>query len=272
MLSPSQQAKIGAKDIKLLYQPSPHSHKGDNGKLLIIAGSQKYHGALFLAAKIASKIVDLVYISSIPENNQLIKKLKSDLAEFITVSHQEIDSQIKDVDCVLIGPGLGVSQSTEKLVNNLLKRFPEKKFILDADALKVVDKKLLNEDCIITPHRQEFKTLFGQSATQKSVKAMARKYGCIIVLKGQTDFVISPNQFKINKTGNAGMTKGGTGDVLAGLISALACKNNLFLSACVGVYLNGLAGDRLKKKVSYYYNASDLVEEIPKVMKRLLSL
>lgn len=261
---------ISSKIIKSLHRPSPGSHKGDNGKLLIIAGSEKYHGALLLSAKIASKIVDLVYVSSVRENNELIKKLKSKLCEFITVTRQEIKKQVKNVDCVLIGPGLGVSQESKRLVNNLLKKFPKKKFVLDADALKVVDKKLLNKNCIVTPHSQEFKTLFGKNATKETVKEMTKKYGCVIVLKGQIDYVASPIQCKVNKTGNQGMTKGGTGDVLAGLIAALACKNELFLAASAGVFLNGKAGGGLKRKVSYYYNASDLVEEIPKVMKIML--
>lgn len=259
--------KINLAEIKSLLKPKANSHKGDNGKLLIIGGSRKYHGAPILAAKIAGKIVDLVYFSSVPENNSLVKKMKAKLCEFITVTHNEINRQIKEVDAVLIGTGMEVSQKTKKLVNGLLKKFSYKKFILDAGALRVVDKKLLNKNCLITPHHQEFKALFGTPATAKSVKKAAKKYSCIIVLKGQVDYVASPLKFAVNKTGNQGMTKGGTGDVLAGLIAALACKNGLFLAASAGVFLNGLAGDRLKKKVGYYYNASDLVEEIPRVIK-----
>ncbi len=258
--------KIGPGEVKILHRPSADSHKGDNGKLLIIAGSRKYHGALLLSAKMAGKTVDLVYISSVTENNELINKMKSMLAEFITVSRQEVDSQIKKVDAVLIGPGLGISQDSKKMVNQLLKKYTGKKFVLDADALKVVDKKLLNQNCIVTPHSGEFKSLFGKVASKKSAKEMAKKHGCVIVLKGRTDCVAGPSQFKINETGNPGMTKGGTGDVLAGLIAALACKNELFLSASAGVFICGLAGDRLKKKVGFYYNASDLVKEIPRVI------
>ena len=75
----------------------------------------------------------------------------------------------------------------------------------------------------------------------------------------------------MNKTGNEGMTKGGTGDVLAGLIAALYCKNDVFLAASCGTYLNGLAGDELYERVGPYFNASDLVREIPRVMKKVIT-
>ena len=250
--------KIGIGEVKVLHKPSEKSHKGDNGKLLIIGGSKTYHGASILAAKIASKIVDLVYFSSVPENNELVKKMKSKLCDFITVSREEVFKFVKKVDAVLIGPGMEPDKETENIVNQLLKKYPSKKFILDAGALRVVDKKLLNENCIITPHKQEFKAL-----------KITKKYNCVIVLKGRKDYVSNGKELKINTTGNAGMTKGGTGDVLAGLIAALACKNDLFLAACAGVFINGFAGDRLKKKVSYYYNASDLINEIPKTIKKI---
>ena len=133
--------------------------------------------------------------------------------------------------------------------------------------MKVLDKKLLNKNCVVTPHKEEFEILFGEKATKEEAVKSAKKYGCTVVLKGIEDFVTDGTRLKINRTGNAGMTKGGTGDVFAGLIAALACKNDLFLAACAGVFINGLAGDRLKEKVSYYYNASDLVKEIPKTIK-----
>jgi NAD(P)H-hydrate epimerase len=95
---------------------------------------------------------------------------------------------------------------------------------------------------------------------------MAKKYDCTIVLKGVEDVVCDKKECVVSKTGNEGMTKGGTGDVLAGLIAALYCKNDAFLAAAAGVYLNGLAGDRLYTMVGPYFNSSDLVMELPQVM------
>jgi NAD(P)H-hydrate epimerase len=141
------------------------------------------------------------------------------------------------------------------------------KFILDAGALHAVDPKLLGPKVVITPHAGEFKELFGVAATKANVAKMAKRYGCIIVLKGREDIVSNGVETKVNQTGNTGMTKGGTGDVLAGLTAALSCSNDPYLAACAAVFLNGLAGDRLREKVSYYYNASDLIREIPKARK-----
>ncbi|MAF14114.1 MAG: hypothetical protein CMI53_04465 [Parcubacteria group bacterium] len=259
--------KIGVGEVKVLNQPGDSSHKGDNGKILIIGGSKYFHGAPVYASKTASKIVDLVYFSSVPENNEVIKKMKTKTNAFITVPRAEVFKAAKKVDVILIGPGLGVDQQAKQLTNDMLKKFKNKKFVLDADALKVVDKKLLNKNCIVTPHKQEFKKLFGLTASRQAAGKMAKKYNCIVVLKGVTDFVADHNQTKLNTTGNAGMTKGGTGDVLAGLIGGLACTNGLFLAASAGVFINGLAGDRLKKKVYYNYNATDLIKEIPKTIK-----
>ena len=134
-------------------------------------------------------------------------------------------------------------------------------------------KKLSN--VIITPHMREFKRLFeieikDPVLCKDRVFTKAKEYNCTIVLKGPTDIICSPTNCLINQTGNEGMTKGGTGDVLAGLIAGLACKNDLFLASCAGVYINGLAGDELYKRVGPYFNASDLCEEIPMVMGKLM--
>jgi len=291
--------KIGVGEIKILQQPNSKSHKGENGKLLIIGGSKKYHGAPLLAAKIASKIVDLIYFFSVPKNNVLIQEMKSKLCEFIAINQEEIlwhteqvkritksfekDNRIKTVkqntktkkkhfnlnqiNTILIGPGLDNTEKLGIFVNQLLQKYPKKKYVLDADALKYLNKKLLSQNVILTPHQEEFKRLFNLKANKENVFKIAKKYNCIIVLKGKNDYVASTQKIKINQTGNSGMTKGGTGDVLAGLIAALACQNDLFLAACAGVFLNGLAGEQLAKKVGIYFSASDLIEEIPKIIK-----
>ena len=90
-----------------------------------------------------------------------------------------------------------------------------------------------------------------------------------VVLKGREDLICQGDKLVVNRTGNEGMTKGGTGDVLAGLIAALYCKNEAFLAASAGTYINGLAGDKLYERVGRYFNASDLVKEIPAVMKKV---
>jgi NAD(P)H-hydrate epimerase len=99
---------------------------------------------------------------------------------------------------------------------------------------------------------------------------MSEKYKIVIVTKGPTDHVCSPQKCADITGGNAGMTKGGTGDILAALIASFYCRNEAFLSACAGSYINKKAGENLFKKVGYYFNSSDLVNEIPGVMRDLL--
>ena len=92
----------------------------------------------------------------------------------------------------------------------------------------------------------------------------------MILFKGEKDVVCSPTECVEVAGGNAGMTKGGTGDVLAGLVAALSCKNDVFLAAKAGSFINKKAGDNLFRKVGPYFNASDLCDEIPKVLKELI--
>lgn len=259
--------KVGIEEVKALYKPSPKSHKGQNGKLIIIGGSRLFHGASLWALKISSRIVDLVFYSSIPENLKLAQKLKSQVYDFIAVPREEINDYIKESDAVLIGPGLMREQETKTLTEKLIKKFPDKRWVIDAGSLQMMDKKYIPKNSILLPHAKEFEKLFGLKATPENAAKMAKKHSCIIFLKGPTDFICSPSECKINTTGNEGMTKGGTGDVLAGLVAAFACKNDSFLAACAGAFVNGLAGDRLKKRVGVYYNASDLANEIPATLK-----
>ena len=287
---------VTEKIFRSLVLPKRDSHKGENGRLLIIAGSQKYHGSLLYALKAASRIVDLIDVLSTKENLQLVRKLKFQTAEFIPVQesllvrrgrggHREFGNydpffispsrgEESQVDCVLAGPGMGVSRQTRGLVEKILKS--KTKCVLDADALNVLDKKLLkllHSNCLLTPHRGEFKRLFGIAANFAAAKKSAMRYNCTILLKGKIDVIAGPSGEVIyNKTGNRGMTKGGTGDVLAGLTAAFFCKNNAFISATTAAYLNGRAGDELYRKLGPFYNAEDLVEQIPKTLSKLVKV
>ncbi|HUV46726.1 MAG TPA: NAD(P)H-hydrate dehydratase [Candidatus Bathyarchaeia archaeon] len=283
--------KISKDILQKLYRPEKNSHKGQNGRLTIIGGSRLFHGASLWALKTASRIVDMVFYATVPENEELTKKLKSEIYDFICLPREKIEDYIRQSDAVLIGPGLvrgskkytgtGESgQQTKKLTKRLLKKFPEKKWIIDAGSLQVMDKKWLKklDKVILMPHRKEFGKLFNckipegrfGAEVKNLVAEKAREFGCVIVLKGSGDIVCSPNQCLLNTTGNEGMTKGGTGDILAGLVAALACKNDLFLAAAAGAYINGLAGDELYKRVGPYFNTSDLNEEIPKILSKFL--
>jgi NAD(P)H-hydrate epimerase len=284
---------FSTEDLKKLYKPPKDSHKGDNGKLLIIGGSHLFHGASLWALKVASRIVDMVFYSSVPENFELTKKLKTNIYDFIAVPRDQIDNYIGEADTVLLGPGLPRDdgklrgeESTRELTKRVLAKHTGKtRWIIDAGSLTEMEPRWLKDlggNVIVTPHQKEFELLFRNvilrpkaeesqirsfAFAQDDIQKIAKEYNCIILLKGSTDVICSPTECIEVSGGNAGMTKGGTGDVLAGLVAALACKNNLFLAAASASFINKKAGESLYKKVGPYFNASDLVDEIPRVMK-----
>jgi NAD(P)H-hydrate epimerase len=280
--------------LKKLYVPSSDSHKGQNGKLLVIGGSGLFHAASLWALTIASRVVDMVFYASVKENNEIVHELKKAFRDGIVVPRVSLEDYIKEADCVLIGPGMmRAKQDFEKrtlsleeiilledegeqsyfLTRYLLEKYPEKKWVIDAGALQMMDVTWLRQlggNVIITPHLGEFERVFAKTGTEEAVRDISNEYQCIVLCKGETDIICSPEMCVAVSGGNAGMTKGGTGDVLAGLIAALACKNDLWLAATAGSYFNKKAGESLFDRVGYYFNASDLAAEIPVVMKKML--
>jgi len=260
---------ISASIFRHLYYPKLSSNKRQNGCLLIIAGSDKYHGSLIYALKSASRIVGLIYVLSTKDNQQLVMKLKEKTSEFIPVSSiKEVE-----VDAILIGPGLGKSPRTYRLVKQVLDS--GKKAVLDADALNVLDNKLkekLGPNHILTPHGGEFKRVFQLTPTAINLRAMAKRYHCYIALKGAEDLVTDPEgNIATHKISNAGMAKGGSGDVLAGLMAALFCKNLADLSAQAALLATDRAGYELFKTRKYFYNSEDLGEQLPKTLAKLFT-
>jgi len=259
--------KIDATILKQIYKPASHSHKGQNGRLLIIAGSKKYHGSLVLAATMASKIVDFVYVHTTKDNFAIIKNLRNNLAEFIYINKYDLKNVLKnEADAILIGPGLIPNFKTKRLVHKILKKYPNTKTLLDAGALRVVNKKLLHKNCVITPHVEEFKHLFNITPNLKNLEKVSQEIPCTIILKGKIDYICQNGICFENITGNVGMTKGGTGDVLAGLLVALLTKNDISTATQIATYVCGLAGDKLQEKVGIYYSANELVGEIQKIL------
>lgn len=294
-------------NLKKLYKPAASSHKGQNGKLLIIGGSHLFHAASLWALEISSKVVDMVFYASVPENNQIVHEAKELFHNGIVVEREDIEDYIEEADAVLIGPGMVRSESeveshqvtrlqlpsqsdggqvksssmeeinkiedegiqTYYLTKYLLQKYPHKRWIIDAGALQMLEPEWLKQlggNAIITPHPKELERVFGEMSAEE----VAKEYNCVVLLKGEKDILCSRENCNEISGGNAGMTKGGTGDVLAGLVAALACKNDLFLAATAGSYINKKAGEALFERVSYYFNASDLVREIPVVMRKLL--
>jgi len=210
-------------------------------------------------------------------------KLKGD---FFSLNHFKIIKEsMENYDVLLIGNGIGLNPATKRFCRKTIKSIKKLK-IIDADAIKSVSMYDC-ENSIITPHSKELEYFLLNSRIKKSIikkissernffakseliKKMTQKFldkNNIILLKGKIDMIISKNKIYYNKTGNAGMTKGGTGDVLAGLCAGfLAQSKDLLQSAVNAAYFNGLIGDiLLKKKKGFTYLASDIVEEIKRI-------
>jgi NAD(P)H-hydrate epimerase len=258
--------KITKKIFNRLFFPKPNSHKYQNGLVLVIAGSKQYHGSLVFSAVTASRLVDLVFVCTAPENFQIIKKYSP---AFIVNDYSAVLPLAKRVDSILIGPGIEENKKMKSLVEKIVLQNKNKKIVLDATALRLVEAKKLHSNCCVTPHAKEFVALFGCKPTQKNVFAMAKKYSCVVCLKGKTDFVSDGKKLYCNFTGNSGMTKGGTGDTLAGLVVGFAAKSSLLDATIASCYLNGFAGDLLLKERGFMFNATDLMEKLPFALKIL---
>jgi NAD(P)H-hydrate epimerase len=269
---------VGIEDVKQLTISKPDSHKGQNGKLLVIGGSHLFHAASLWSLTVASRIVDLVHYCSVPENNAIVHELKKEFRNGIVVPRDQVEEYIKEDDVILIGPGMTREEETKKLTDKLLKKYPEKQWVLDAGALQMVDVNNIPNHAILTPHHQEFKLLLRRAEVvppwrdfpRENVCQFAKIYNCIVLLKGKEDVASNGEEIRIIEGGNAGMTKGGTGDVLAGLIAALACTNNPWISTLAGSFINKKAGDELFATVGPFFNATDLANQIPKTMGEML--
>ena len=244
--------------IKSLYAPKKESHKGQNGMLLVIGGSAQHHGAPVLALNAAKSFVDLLYFLPAEDDGYLINTIKR-IPEVIVVDH----TVNEHVDCTLFGIGLGDAAFDLKQLNNA------KKLVIDGDGLKRI-KENIPKDAILTPHEGEFAYLFNVKGTVENVKAMAKKHECFILKKDHTgDIITDGERLLVNTMHNQGMTKGGTGDVLSGLVAALACKNQNFEACAAAAYINGYAAELLRRRVGFSYCASDLAKHLAEAYFKL---
>lgn len=263
--------------ISQLHLPSDESHKGQNGKVMIIGGSELFHAASKWSLDMASKFVDMVFYSSVPSNNALIKEAKGEFWNGIVIERSDVENYLSEADVVLIGPGMDRSRDTEDITNQLVTKYLDKKWVIDAGALQMIDHHLLNQQHIITPHKGEFKQLwekvtgtYEEDDVPTQVQTLAaRLHHCTILYKSHSDVVSNGHEVEVITGGNGGMTKGGTGDALAGLVAGLYCKEEAFVAAVLGSYTNKKAGDALYIEVGPFFNASDLVEQVPKTLWQL---
>jgi len=275
----------------LVYYPKPkkESHKGDNGRVLVIGGGP-YVGAPAMAALAALRTgSDLAYIATPKRVGKVISTFSPNLivkdlnSEFLnTEDIPAIMELLHSCDTVIIGPGLGKSKETEKATIQVIDTVVEqnKPLVIDADAIKPIGEQLeliKNSTTVVTPHAMEFKKLTGYDIPQtiddriETVQTWAEKLGIAIFLKGYVDILSDGKMTKLNKIHNEAMTVGGTGDVLAGIIGALLSKGaKPFNAMRIAAFLNGEAGNEGYKKKSYGLLATDIIEEIPVILKKYL--
>lgn len=290
--------------IRELSLPDKQSHKGNNGKVLVVGGSSLFHGAVLWSAEIASHIVDMVHVASTKENNEIIQAIKIAWQSGMVVPQRDIPLYAKEDDVILVGNGMmrwdtekpkigtpretsweqilkirSEGQFTHESVYYLMTNFPDKKFVFDAGALQVMEKDwliTLHTKAVLTPHQKEFATLFGIDVRMmdleekvRVVEEMAMKYNCIILLKAIDDIASDGKKTVVVRGGNAGLTKGGTGDVLAGLVAALSVHSSALIATVVASYLLKRTADRLFEVKGYWYSVRDIITTLPELFHAL---
>lgn len=250
------------------------SHKGQNGKVLIIGGNAIFHGAPILCALGAENSgVDLIF-PFIPHCHAEVARTYS--LNFILQSFEEDHLTAKDikhilhfsekVDAVVIGPGLGSNKDTEKAIKTILSKL-EKPTVIDASALIYTNS--LPGISVLTPHREEFTELTGDEPTPENVQKWARNLNATIICKGPEDIIADNDKLIINETGNPLMTVGGSGDVLSGLIGGLIAQGYEPVEACqVASDTLGRAGDYLAG-IQNSLKAIELAEQIPRMLHKI---
>lgn len=261
-----------------------NSKKGDNGIVLVVGGSSLYHGAPILASLTALRAgADLVY-TAVPRiiinairsySPNIIALPMTDNSLTIGSANRLVKSLPKIPHTATIGMGMTISKA--EALNSLVKKLKENgtRLVLDASALiPRIITEITETDTIITPHAGEFKRIFNEevgiskSEIVSSVSRMATRYKITIILKGWLNVIAdhSGNVATIKRSTPA-MTVGGTGDVLAGLVAALYSKiNSAFDASALGIYFNGLAAHVAFEQVGLHMVATDLIENLPKVM------
>ncbi len=281
----------------LLPQRNVNGNKGTFGKVLIIAGSKNMVGCCTLAAGGALRsgaglvklaFPDCLYTALTTKLTEtLFLPLEADSKGFIShLALGDILDEANKADCILIGPGIGVGYAQSLLTNSLIEH-SNVPLIIDADALNtlsVCPEILLKRksDILLTPHPGEMSRLMKcdinliEADRRKTITDFCKKYNVNMLLKGHETLVLNSacTELYVNKTGNTGLSKGGAGDLLAGIITALTpqMKNNVFSAACLGAYIHGKAADVLKTENSEYsILPTDCLNVLGKVYKMIES-
>lgn len=261
-----------------------YSHKGTYGKALVIAGSRGMCGAAYLSAKAAySTGAGLVKIYTDESNRMILQQLLPEalITTYEFFEKEQLLEELSWADTVVLGCGLGKSQTARQIVRTVLKK-SDVPCVIDADGLNLISEEMeLLQAChvpvILTPHMKEMSRLTGKEMEVISkervavIKELTTEYPVVCVLKDARTIVHADGErIYLNTSGNAAMAKGGSGDVLAGIIGGLLAQGRkAYEAACTGVFLHGLAGNKARdEKGEYSVLAADLIDEIGAVLKK----
>ena len=256
----------------------PASHKGDNGEVLVVGGGP-YAGAPTLSALAALRAgADLVRVACPESVAGAVQGFSPDLivralpGDRVGPAHAErVASLASENDAVVLGPGLGGGDGSEAFVREFLTGYAGRA-VVDADALRVVPEVDTDAELICTPHRGELVDMGGETAFDPDeradlVREFAAELGHTLLVKGPVDVVADGDDVRLNRTGNPGMTVGGTGDVLAGTVGALVGVTDPFRAAAVGAFAVGRAGDAAAEANGNGLVATDLPDRLPEAMR-----
>ncbi len=274
----------GPGDLLRLNNREMNSHKGQNGSVLIVGGNRNYSGAPALAA--LSSLRSGVDLSVVACPNSVASPIRSYSPDLIVDSLSDnyitfddtsrILELSEDADAMVLGCGMGREEESGLALNEMIEKI-QMPIVIDADALKILDLDLIskyNGEVILTPHKTEFKAFFGIDIPEKIeqkidvVSEASKECKSTILLKGVVDIISNGKSVKLNSTGNPGMTVGGTGDILAGLVGGLLAQGHkAYEAAYLGSFINGAAGDLARKDYGYNFLASDILKYIPRVFR-----
>ena len=258
----------------------PFSNKGHHGHALIIGGAKGKAGAAIIAAESCVRSgagLTTVYLLSGDGT-----AINTRIPEAMTIDKITLEDDVSKYKAIAIGPGLGTDAAAHHLVSSLIKNYTGR-LVLDADALNVLSqhKEWLGQlmpGTILTPHPKEFDRLFGEHSNEpgrwNTALQVSKQYDIIIVLKGHHTLIASKGNAYFNTTGNAGLAKGGSGDSLTGIITALLAQQyDAAEAAKLGVFIHGLAADLAIEQQSHEsLMASDIAANLGKAFKMLTNV
>ncbi len=269
------------------------AHKGDFGHVLVVAGSPGMTGAGCLAARAAQRAGAGLVTLALPRSLNLAAEIAASSVMSMPLPETEdgvlgleaasqVLAQAERFDVLAIGPGLGRSQQTRRMVRRLVTNAAVP-VVVDADGLNALAEDLQplrrrRAPTILTPHPGEMSRLAALEGTAQVqedrvgvAQGFAREHGCIVALKGAGTVVTDGERVRINETGNPGMATGGTGDVLTGLVAGLLCQGlDPFDAARLGAFAHGLAGDLAAQTTGELsLVAEDMLACVPKVFMAL---